>query len=199
MSQSVTQLGGIWDWLTGPSYSEDERRAMLNQFPALQRRNRELHAQWDDLMNRLEAGERFGNSRTPELLSQMADLIVLCERNETTLYNQIRSAVDDAVRRGTLPASVKREAGLEALPIIVMFAIIAAVLIGVLGTNWYATFRLTQESQARAYAIKLAAERGDPLPPDTPGPVERTATSLGFVAILVGGALWFFTQGRRRP
>jgi hypothetical protein len=199
MPQSITQLGGFWDWLVGPSFTDDEKRALLNQFPALQRRNRELRSQWNDLMNRLEAGERFGNSRTPDLLTQMADLITQLDALETQMVGTIRVTLEAGVRSGRLPESAVRDAGLGLpLPIIALGIVAIAFLIWALPSTIYATMRFSAETQARAYAIKLAAERGEPLPPDTPGPIERTATSLGFTAILVGAALWFFTRGGSR-
>jgi hypothetical protein len=198
MGQSVTQLGGIFDWLLGPSISDDEKRAALSRFRAAQERNRTLRGQWNDLMNRLEAGERFGNSRTPELLSQMADQIIICEQTEAQMLGMIRTAIENGVRSGRLPQSALQDAGLSALPLIVLVPILLTFLIYALPSTFWLLDKAFAESQARAGAIRMAAERGDPLPPDAPGPIERTATSLGFTAILVGAALWFFTRGGSR-
>lgn len=196
MTNIVTnQLGSLWTDLFGPpAPTMEERRVLLNQFPALQRRNRTLYDRWAALMNRLEAGERFGNADTPRLLGLAGDAIAEAERGEAAVFAELQQAAQRAVAAGALTRSQVQQSGLGAFPILAV-AVIGAIL-GFTAIGIFATWRMTPEYQARAQILLDAAERGELPPPNAPGPIERTiGGGVALLALAVGAAL--FLRGRK--
>lgn len=197
----MSTITSIIDSIFGPPLPPAaERRAMLEQFPALQRRNRTLFNEWAAIMNRIEAGERFGNPQTPSYASQMAVVLDHAQQGEAQMVAMIRTAIENGVRAGVLPATSLRDAGLGAGPLVILVPVLVAFLVAVLLPAYWLIHRTTLEDQARAEWFKQAALRGDPLPEPAPGPIERTVQAGFGVAGLAAaaGILYLLTQRSRR-
>lgn len=197
-------------------WSASMREASIRDFPALINRYKGVIYWWEKARNITESGDVNGPQMTPAEMTALTELekrMPQIEANLSQGVGYLRDASTQAVAQGKITPQSLQGTGLEALPVLIIAAI-AAAIVGLVVVAFYAIHRATEPIVAQAegyteavkvyvqrYAAWSARQQGQPVPPTLPGSApSSTATAISGIGMLAiaAVALFLFRPRRRR-